>query len=315
MRRKKRVINVNSDEDGRVVQIVRSMSERKILEAGSFKTSLYRKPIPEPLKRRILIQQKMTCVCKAGPNGGPCMEEFTVDDEIEFNHHSPPLADRKFDLYEMDFIPPQLDPNYIRAEKKAHHSIHTHGTAATTRGSVVGENARAKAIRGAQRTHQQVMSEKAGGAAVEVDVKVSEAAVAQRDRKERQQISRATVADTGASGASTAITEKIQAAINDKDRIRNEREQRKAGSSWPQGRKLQGGGFQKKIKNRLAKPDFSGGGDPDAVEDDVHSAEHQTSLFCLSNRELRSRSPALICAEVMSECMSVTYRSGSPSRL
>ena len=45
-----------------------------------------------------------------------------------------------------------------------------------------------------------------------------------------------------------------------------------------------------------------------------HSAEHQTSLFCLSNFGLKSWSPALIWPEVMSECMSVTKRSISPSR-
>src|ERR1041384_7665791 len=45
-----------------------------------------------------------------------------------------------------------------------------------------------------------------------------------------------------------------------------------------------------------------------------HSIEHHGSLFTFSNFDVKSLLPALICAPVMSECMSVTYRSIKPSR-
>jgi hypothetical protein len=56
------------------------------------------------------------------------------DEKIQWDH-DPALALREWDAKAGDFIPPQLDPNFIVARTKAAHAEKTNGKKATSYGS------------------------------------------------------------------------------------------------------------------------------------------------------------------------------------
>jgi hypothetical protein len=136
-----------------------------ILPAGTFKVSDYRKAVPVYVKLAVLIRQE----CK--DTGG---ERFEDDVELEFDH-SPALVNRDYDTEAGDFIPPQNDPKFIVASRKAEHLEKTTGRKAgaektvTTRGSDVGEAARTRGIKRTQAAHQARMEAKQIGAEVPVE--------------------------------------------------------------------------------------------------------------------------------------------------
>ncbi len=131
-----------------------------ILEPGTFRVSDHRKDIPLAIKLAVVVRQKACDVA-----GVP----FTEADigKINFDHR-PPLSERPFDTVANDFIPPQLDPSKIFALRKGKHDERTFGRkegaekTVTTRGSDIGERARARNIRDTERLHQAKMAVKAG---------------------------------------------------------------------------------------------------------------------------------------------------------
>lgn len=131
-----------------------------ILPAGSFRVRDYRKDIPLSVKLAVIIRQKSCDV-----DGTP-FEETDVG-KINFDHR-PALEARPYDTGARDFIPPQFDPVHIFAIRKAKHDERTFGRkegaekTVTTRGSDVGERARARKIRDTERLHQAAMAVKIG---------------------------------------------------------------------------------------------------------------------------------------------------------
>lgn len=131
-----------------------------ILPAGSFRVSDYRKAIPLAVKLAVVIRQKA-----ADEHGVP----FTDTDvgKIDFDH-DPALANRDYDTGARDFIPPQHDPEKIVAKRKAKHLEKTTGRkegaerTVTTRGSDIGERARARNIRDSERLHHAALAAKTG---------------------------------------------------------------------------------------------------------------------------------------------------------
>jgi hypothetical protein len=131
-----------------------------ILKAGTFRTSDYRKAIPRRVELAVLIRQK----CKA--DDGVLFKEH---DAIEFDH-DPSLDKRDFDTVADDFIPPQHDPAKIVARRKGKHLEKTTGRkegaekTVTTRGSDIGERARARKIGNRAKVHNFKMAAKTIGA-------------------------------------------------------------------------------------------------------------------------------------------------------
>ncbi len=216
----------NSDED------------RHILKAGSFRTADYRKAIPPAVKMEVLLRQGGKCACEIGAAHANCGLSFAPDDarksNIEFNHN-PPLDNRNFSMVDSDFIPPQNDPAYIRAEFKDHHAVHSRGTKATTRGSVVGESARAARLQTKNAEHADRMQAKAGHG--------SDRASADLDLRPASEL---TSADVKVGVQNDAVQSAIEKAFAERAEQRRERDQRRAKASWPKGRKLQSQGFQKR---------------------------------------------------------------------
>jgi hypothetical protein len=225
-----------------------------ILEAGTFRTSEYRKAIPEAVKLEVLVRQSLMCGCTTTRHE-PCGHRFQAGDalasQIEFNH-APPLSVRAYSPRDRDFIPPQHDPNYIRAERKACHAIHTRGTAATTRGSVVGEGARAVSIRTSRKRHADKIAAKSG-------------------------LVSAGVVSDGASEISAASSDASLAPLRSNAELRANNGDRRRGSSWTQGRKLEGRGFGGKPKRERRKRfEFTTSAEPaqrSTVEDGGGDAE------------------------------------------
>jgi len=131
-----------------------------ILEPGTFKTSDYRVGIPLAVKLAVMIRQKGLDV-----DGVPFTEEDAS--EIQFDHR-PALNTRQYDTQNGDFIPPQNDPAHIVATHAAKHLEKTTGRKAgaqrtvTTRGSDVGEAARAKSISDSTALHRAKVLLKGG---------------------------------------------------------------------------------------------------------------------------------------------------------
>jgi hypothetical protein len=111
--------------------------------AGSFRVADYRQHMPDKVKLAVIAR------------------------EFEFDHE-PALCHRDYDTAAGDFIPPQNDPRYIVARKKAEHLEKTTGRkpgaerTATTRGSDVGEAKRMRDIRTTDAIHRAKMASKGG---------------------------------------------------------------------------------------------------------------------------------------------------------
>lgn len=114
-----------------------------ILQPGTFKTSDYRKPIPNKVKLAVVAR------------------DFDVD-------HRPPLNARPYDTEAGDFIPPQHAPEFLEVVKHAEHDARTFGRkegaerTVTTRGSDVGEAKRIRKARDTTAIHQAALASKAG---------------------------------------------------------------------------------------------------------------------------------------------------------
>ena len=134
-----------------------------LLQPGTFTVSDHRKGIPFTVKLAVLIRQQCRDV-----DGTP----FTQDDvgAVHFDHR-PALESRPFDTEAGDFVPPQHHPDFIFAIRKAKHDERTFGRkegaekTVTTRGSDIGEAARARRIQRAQRVHNFNMARKQLGEA------------------------------------------------------------------------------------------------------------------------------------------------------
>jgi hypothetical protein len=81
-----------------------------ILKAGEFKTSDYRKAIPDHVKIQVVLNE----LREAAFLGVPCwLLDAEVDaTDLRFDHR-PPLQDRDYDADAGDFIPPQNDPTHL----------------------------------------------------------------------------------------------------------------------------------------------------------------------------------------------------------
>lgn len=105
-----------------------------------------RKPIPLKIKLEVLCRQAR---CTS------CGERLGNLANVQFDHR-PALVTRGFDEAANDFIPPQLDPDFIEGLHKDCHLTRTTGRKAgalrtiTTRGSDIGEAARTKTISASQ---------------------------------------------------------------------------------------------------------------------------------------------------------------------
>lgn len=143
-----------------------------ILDPGTFKTSDYRKAIPDWVKVAAAIRL-FASKHLLGVDGvlrvtadSEILIEFPVRD-LQYDHR-PPLNSRPYDTRAGDFIPPQNDPQHIFAVDKADHDERTFGRKAgaektvTTRGSDVGEAARAKKIQANDAVHRARLASKAG---------------------------------------------------------------------------------------------------------------------------------------------------------
>jgi hypothetical protein len=143
-----------------------------ILEAGTFRVSDYRKPIPARVKIQALLNWICLRVDPPNPQGGPVhilapvVPSWNADD-LEFDHR-PALVQRPYDTEASDFIPPQHDPKHIEPVLNVNHDERTFGRKAgasktvTTRGSDVGEAARTRDIRASDAVHRAAMASKAG---------------------------------------------------------------------------------------------------------------------------------------------------------
>ena len=134
-----------------------------ILEPGTFKTSDYRKPIPDWVKNAATMRYLRE-------NGGIPRDDDQAQKlarELQFDHR-PPLNARQFDTETGDFIPPQNCPDLIFAVLKPDHDERTFGRKAgaartvTTRSSDVGEAKRIKKIQRSHALHKAKMAAKAG---------------------------------------------------------------------------------------------------------------------------------------------------------
>jgi hypothetical protein len=129
------------------------MTKTTILLAGSFKTSDYRKAIPCAVKLQVLLNH-VYAIDKVPAKIGLLVPSWQASD-LQFDHR-PPLCERDYDTRDGDFIPRQNDPAYIVVESVATHLEKTTGRKAgaartvTTRGSDVGERARARGLRASQ---------------------------------------------------------------------------------------------------------------------------------------------------------------------
>lgn len=147
-----------------------------ILPAGSFRVQDYRKAIPDWVKVQVILNLVEAHL------GLPSLDAR----ELQFDHR-PPLIARDYDTNAGDFIPPQNDPDYIFALRKAQHLEETTGRkegadkTVTTRGSDVGEAARTREMADTAKVHEAALLSKAG------DFRGAALVLASRDpRKVRQ---------------------------------------------------------------------------------------------------------------------------------
>jgi len=135
-----------------------------ILQPGEFRTSDYRKAIPDWVKVAAAMKFAIDVYRMSNAFIKPCAE---MARSLQYDHR-PPLNARPYDSKASDFIPPQNDPEFIFAVEKAHHDEKTFGRKAgaektvTTRGSDVGEAARIRKISAASAVHRARMASKAG---------------------------------------------------------------------------------------------------------------------------------------------------------
>lgn len=130
-----------------------------ILPAGSFRVQDFRKAIPDWVKVQVILNLVEAHL------GLPSLDAR----ELQFDHR-PPLSAREYDTHAGDFIPPQNDPDYIFALRKAQHLQETTGRkegadkTVTTRGSDVGEAARTREAIDREKLHKAAALLKAGQA-------------------------------------------------------------------------------------------------------------------------------------------------------
>lgn len=127
-----------------------------ILSAGSFKTSDYRKAIPDWVK--------IVCAIRAMErnNMGPDDLDLIAWVRSLRMDHRPPLQDRDYDLDTKDFIPGQNDPDYIEAIPDRAHDERTFGTKATTLNSDAHNRAHGRRLRDKEAQHQLKLACKRG---------------------------------------------------------------------------------------------------------------------------------------------------------
>lgn len=131
-----------------------------ILPAGSFKTSDYRKAIPDWVK--------IVCAIRA--------YKITTDLILDLGSwvrslrfdHRPPLQDRDYDLDAKDFIPAQNDPDHIEAIPAKTHDERTFGRregaerTVTTANSDAGRRKHIRDIQTTEARHELKMACKRG---------------------------------------------------------------------------------------------------------------------------------------------------------
>jgi hypothetical protein len=137
------------------------MSGDKILLAGTFRVSDYRRAIPAAVK----LQSLWRSIAKGLL---PDPRDVEIDcRQLEFDH-DPALMNRDYDLAAGDFMPAQNDPDHIIARIGADHDEKTFGRKAgaertvTTRGSDVGEAAHQRAVVDSEKLHQAALASKNG---------------------------------------------------------------------------------------------------------------------------------------------------------
>lgn len=113
-----------------------------ILQPGTFRVSDHRKDIPDRVVKEVLKRYR--------------------------RDHRPALTDRPYDTVAGDFIPPQLDPNFIEIIEIAEHDRRTFGRkpgaekTGSTRGSDIGNMRVARDIAARTAVHQATLATKRG---------------------------------------------------------------------------------------------------------------------------------------------------------
>jgi hypothetical protein len=137
------------------------MNGDKILIAGTFRVSDYRRNMPVAVKLQALWRSIADGIL-------PDPHDVEIDcRQLEFDH-DPALMNRDYDLAANDFLPGQNDPNHIVARIGADHDEKTFGRKAdaektvTTRGSDVGEAAHQRAVVDSEKLHQAALASKNG---------------------------------------------------------------------------------------------------------------------------------------------------------
>lgn len=97
-------------------------------------------PSERPARKKIPLWVKVIVLIKR-------LKELLKTDVIHFDHR-PPLADREVNAAGTDYIPPQLDPDYIDARSGEEHRVLTYGNGATTAGSDAHRRKKMRSLRG-----------------------------------------------------------------------------------------------------------------------------------------------------------------------
>ena len=122
------------------------MIESLAFHPSGFRVSDHRKAIPIKVKFEATVGQNGRCP--------KCTEKLGDWEETDFDHN-PALTLRPWDEVAQDFIPPQLDPQFIEASHKDCHKIKTFGRGGekriTTRGSDIGERKRVRDLTNSER--------------------------------------------------------------------------------------------------------------------------------------------------------------------
>lgn len=143
-------------------------NQPKILPAGSFRVSDYRKAIPTKVQILCAVR-KFSEAFSIGSDGVKCQDKPLAEwvDSLRFDHR-PPLQDRPYDTEKGDFDPPQNDPDYIEAIVDKVHDQRTFGRKAdaehtvTTVGSDAHNRSHGKRLRDREALHKARMAMKAG---------------------------------------------------------------------------------------------------------------------------------------------------------
>lgn len=92
-----------------------------------------RKRIPVAVRKMVCSRQSWLCPCGCGQ-----VVYYETKSNTEFDHE-PALALRDVNEAGTDYVPPQLDPDYIVARCPDSHLIKTSGSGATTAGTDIGK--------------------------------------------------------------------------------------------------------------------------------------------------------------------------------